>query len=298
METDLRLATALDGTIRLLNADRASMRTVPGAVLYTGSVNGTGSDTGRVPFAGLDGFDSFSATAAEDTDITETSLTDASADIAVVRHGIRRDLGDLAALTGPDGNIDVMRLGMSMLGEYEMGWMESLADAIDGFSAISGAGSQDFSVDDFYVSIFTLELADVMGPYYSMLHPRQTADLQGSIRSETGPSEHRTDFQQMLNAQGQGLVGMLAGVVIFKSSKVNTSGGNRLGGMWGAGALGWKNGTPRNVPGAIFIRPNAEVTVELQRDASKALTEIVGHAYYGINVLQDVKGTTVRSSAT
>lgn len=81
METDLRLAATLDQEVRALLTDQHAMRTVPGCIVYLGSVNGTGSDTKRVRFAGLDGYDAM--TAAGESDVANTSLTDASADVAV-----------------------------------------------------------------------------------------------------------------------------------------------------------------------------------------------------------------------
>ena len=110
METDLRLAAVLDQEIALLLADRSSIRN-SGAVRSYGLINGRGSDTMNIRIAGLDGSDKFSVTAAEDTDVSETALTDASVSLAVARYSLRRDLGDLAELTGfPGSDISVDRL--------------------------------------------------------------------------------------------------------------------------------------------------------------------------------------------
>ena len=84
LETDLRLAVALDQGMSNILASTFGIRT-SGAVVNYGSVNGTGSDTKRVRLVGLGGTDQFATTAAEDTDIAETALTDASA--GAILHG-------------------------------------------------------------------------------------------------------------------------------------------------------------------------------------------------------------------
>ena len=53
LETDLRLAAALDQGLLVSLTDMATIRNVPGAIDFHGSVNGTGSDTGRLRFVGL-----------------------------------------------------------------------------------------------------------------------------------------------------------------------------------------------------------------------------------------------------
>jgi len=121
---DLRLATILDAMIRVILHDSGSIRQVAGAVDFEGSVNGSGSDTSRLPFAGLDGYDTFTATGAEDTELTETPLHTTHVDIAVARVGMLRGLTDLANLTGPDGNIDPQRLANSMVDEFDRYYMQ------------------------------------------------------------------------------------------------------------------------------------------------------------------------------
>ena len=56
--------------------------------------------------------------------------------------------------------------------------------------------------------------------------------------------------------------------------------------MWGAGAIGYAEGSP-NIAYGDVVRPAASpLVVEFQRDSSAATTEIVGHYYLGVAVLE------------
>ena len=290
METDLRLANVLSQEIALLLADRTSIRTT-GACQYFGSVNGAGSDTVAVRLAGLDGYDAMSATVAEDTDVGATSLTDSSASIAVARYSLRRDLGDLAAVTGFGPNdITVERLAASAVGEYDKAFMGALATAIAGFGTDVGSTTVDASVDDVFAGIAELELDNNKGPFYALWHPRQLADIQSSIRAEAGALQFMAPTQDMLNAKGAGYAGSFLGVDIYTSSEVTSAGGNVHGAMWAQGAMGWADANPMISYGQTIQAANSPVIVEIQRDASRAVTEVVNHGYLGVSIVQDGMG--------
>ena len=288
LETDLRLAAALDRGIHALLTDM-------------GLVNGTGSDTKRVRLAGLDGYDAMSTTAAENTDVSNTSLTDSSADIAVARGALRYDESDLADLTGFDGSdITPNRLASSMVGAFEKWFNGLVATAIAGFGTDVGSSGVDMTVDDFFDAIYTLEIADVPGPYFAMLHARQLADLQNSIRGESGVLSWLPASADMLRIKGQGFAGEYMGVGIYRNSQVTSSGGNRHGGMWGLGALGHCLGVPQPPAisaGRFMAFGQAPVLVEFDRDGSAATTEVIGHGYAGVSIIEDDRGVGIVTDA-
>jgi len=64
--------------------------------------------------------------------------------------------------------------------------------------------------------------------------------------------------------------------------------------MWGPGALGYANGAPA-------IRGNetmsmGEVVVEMERDATKAVTQVIGHAYLGLSIIENDRGVRIESN--
>ena len=285
----LREAALLDAALRLALADRYTIRN-SGAVIDRGSVNGSGSDTSRMVRVGLDGSDSMSFTATEDEDILSTDVTTDHADITVARAGIRRDPTDFFILTGKDGlKLDYRRLAQSMVGEFDALWMATLATAIATATQDVGQSGVDMSMDDQYDAIFAMELGSVPGPFFEMLHARQYADWQGDMRGETGPLQWIPATIEQLKLKDPGYKGEFMGAQVHVSSKVTASGGNRNGALWGLEALSWKHGTMEAPPGATLVRPDSMVAVEFQRDASKALTEIVGHAYFGMSVEEQAR---------
>ena len=292
LESDLRLGEALDQALLVSLTDMAWIGAPElGAIRDLGFVNGTGSDTARVRFAGLNGADHFAAPAAEDTDESETALVDASADIAVARAALVRNIGDLALGTGFADDISAERLAADMVASYRGYYNGLVATAIATASTDVGTSTVDMSVDDFYDAIFQLELSSVPGPYYCMLHPRQFADFQESLRAEGGATQFSPATQEMLKIAGQGFAGSFAGVNVFLSSDVSSAGGNRHGAMWGQGALAHKRMIPNPPVGAgtaVAVRMD-ELLVEITRDASKGVTEVAGNAYVGVGLIEQAR---------
>lgn len=296
LETDLRLAAVLDQEIALKLADRSSIRN-SGAVRSYGLINGRGSDTLTIRIAGLDGYDKFAVTADEDTDVSETALTDASVALAVARYSLRRDLGDLAELTGlPGSDISVDRLASSMVGEAEQLFMALVGDAILAFGTDKGAKTTALSVDNWFDAISTLQSAGNTGSTYALINPFQLGQLQSSIRAEAGAIQFVPATQEMLAVKGAGYAGMFAGVDIFTSNQLDDTGGGYDGGMWAEGCLGYAEAAPMISQGATMRPAASPVVVEFQRDASKALTEVVGHYYVGCSIIQDGMGVGLLST--
>jgi len=297
LSTDLRLAQMIEAEIRMILADVASIRNTS-AITYLGDVAGTGSDTLQLRLAGLNGTNEMAATA-EGADASTTAMTDASVTISAARYALRRDISDLAVLSGLGNDIDPFKLAESMVASFDAAFMSSVATAVASFSSSAGSSGVDASVDDFMDSVATLEIASVPGPYWAILHPRQLADLQESLRSESGALSYSPASAELLKIAGPGLAGEFLGVQIFQSSKITSSGGNRKGAMFGEGALGYVVGTPKPLVGAGGeVRPaGSPVVVEFARDASAALSEIVGHAYFGCAIVEDARGVLISTDA-
>jgi len=292
---NLRLATALDAALRVILHDEMSLRTT-GAILNLGSINGTGAADATIRYAGLDGLNPFAA-AGEVAVVAETPFVTASAQIAVGRCALRRDISDLAVITGlQSGDVDPMRLAQSMVGGYEQ-WFNILAcNAINTLTTTVGAAGVDMTVDDFYDAMFALEIASVPGPYTALLSPDQLANFQDSLRAEGGAAQYMPATADMLQAKGQGYQGSFLSIDIYRSDKVVIDGaGDAHGGMWGLGAMGYKTGSVVNPLGGFVTSPGAEIVVEFERVANAATTQIVGHGYVGLSVLEDARGVQIIS---
>ena len=60
--------------------------------------------------------------------------------------------------------------------------------------------------------------------------------------------------------------------------------------MWAAGALGYADANPIIGFGDTVRPAGSPVVVEIQRDASRAVTEVINHAYFGCSLVQDGMG--------
>ena len=299
LDTDgIRMDLMLENEIRALLHDGASIRK-SGALLFAGDVSGIGSDTIALRYSSLDGYTEMAAVG-DGTEISNSDLVNATANIAVARQGLRYDLTDLASLSGLGRDIDVFRLAESMRGAFEARFMTLLCATFAGVTAQAGTTGVSLSVDDYMDSIYQLELNNNPGDLACILSPRQVADLQSSIRNETGNAIAFNPAQsEILKMVGQGFIGSFMGVDIHKSSKCATSGSDVIGAMWSRGAFGYALGTPQPLAVGGVIRPaGTPVMVELQRDASLSLTEVVGTAYVGCALVEDARACEILSKNT
>jgi hypothetical protein len=301
LQTDLRLAQMISQEVRLLINDTSNLRNSP-YMDYVGSINGLGSDTIRVRQAayGRDLFSEFSD-ATEKDQVTETALTDASVDVAVKRLAMAFAITDMASMTGLGGanEVDPFRLAQAIATSYDASFASMTASTFSSFSnAIAGGTS--LAVDDFMNAYQQLQTASsnrgVDGPFVAVLHPKQFNELQDSINALTGGA---LVFQpalgaDVMGAKGKGFKGSFLGVDIYTSSYITDDSTNFKAAMWGPGAIGYADGSPAIMTSETMSM--GPVTIEMDRDARKAVTRVVGHAYLGLSILENDRGVRIESN--
>ena len=292
---DLRLAAALHQEIALLLADRASLWRHP-SIVYYGDMQGSGSDVLEIPLAGLGGYNAMAAVA-ENASTSNTALTDASPNITIARQALQRQISDLAVLTDSVG-LNVEALAQDMVGAASMRFMEMVAAQAGSFTSTVGSTTVDLTVANFLDATFTLTQHSVPGPYIACLYPTQVTDLLSSLRSESGPiAQWEAANQELMKIKGPGFQGSFVGVDIFASSKIPTAnaGADSDGGMWGYGAIGYAEGTPRALKGAggFEVPAGSPFLVEFERDSAAALTKVVGNYYVGVSIIEDSRGVAI-----
>jgi len=296
---DLRLAQMISQEIKLLLTDSTNLRNTP-YMDFVGSINGMGSDTIRVRKAFLDGEDGWSefSSGTEADAVSDKALTDGHVDVVVKRQALAYSITDMASMTGMGGgDIDPFRIAESIARSYEARFANLTGALLGGFTPQVGSAAA-MSVSVFLDAIQTLEAADsgkgAPGPYVCVLAPAQFAELQDSIRSETtGILQFVAPSYEAISAKGSHYKGAFMGVEIYTSSYVPDNGSNYAAAMWGPGAIGFATGTPAGLPGAAETMEMGEVVIEMDRDATKALTRIVGHAYLGLAIIDDDRGVEI-----
>ena len=297
---DLILTSTLSKEIELLLADRASFRNNM-ALVDMGDVAGSNSTTRKQRYAGLDGYTEMAAVA-EGAAVANTALADNSQTVAVGRQALQYEETDLAEMILEDGSVDPERLAASMVGSADMRFTSMICGVIDDFSQTAGLSGADFTFAYFQSGIYLLERAPCpTGILWSILAPIQVTDLQTDVTSLGGVVQYMAATQEMITAKGQGLIGKLLGVEIFKSQKVATSGSDRKGGIWHRGAVLFAEGTPKGKRiAANQVLKTGRIMVEFERNASSALTKVVGNYYVGtaLSTPNDLLGVTFVSAAT
>ncbi len=290
---DLRLTEAMAGSYRLILADRFSLLGDP-AITYVGNCASRGSTVLKVPLAGLQGYDRM-AGVAENASTSPTSVTDASALITVGRQAIERSISDINDMVDGVG-VNVDALIADGVGAYAMRWMEMVCGLLDNFSSTAGSTGVAMSADTWFTMKFTLQQNNVPGPYLSILYGTSKTSLENSIRAEGGPWQYRSDVQDIFTARGAGIVAELDGIRIAQSSLVPTmnAGADSGNAMFGQGAIGWGNGTPRAIRGGneVLYPAGQQMYTELERDGSGALTKVIHNAFLGTGEIEDLRGVT------
>lgn len=298
---DLRLAKMISQEIKLLLQDSTNLKNSP-FMDFVGSINGKGSDTIRVRKAGLDGYNQFSAFtgATEDSAVSDTVLTDGHADVVVKRQALAYAISDLASMTGMGGgDIDPFRIADSIAKSYDSTFAQLTGVTFSAFTTIKGSAGGSNTVAHLVDAIQALEAAasgkGAPGPYVCVLHPKQWADIQDNILSlSTGVLQFVPASYEAISAKGSNYKGSFLGVEIYTSSWVANDGVSHFGAMWSPGAIGFATGMPAGLPGSSEMMEMGEVLVEMDRDATKALTRIVGHAYLGMSIIDDNRGVVIK----
>jgi hypothetical protein len=100
-----------------------------------------------------------------------------------------------------------------------------------------------------------------------------------------------------LQVKPAGYAGTFAGVEIFTSTQLEVGGGGYDQGMWAEGCIGYAEASPVIAHGMTQRPGGSPLAVEFSRDSSRALTEIIGHYYIGMSIIQDGMGVGILSTS-
>ena len=290
---DLKTTEVMSSIFLLLLAEREDILGHP-ALVYAGAAEG--SNVVRVPQIGLGGYDLLSA-GTEGTALSNTALTDASADITVAWYGKSYEQSDLAQMVAANGLLDPAAFAMDAAVSIAQTLLNLVAGLGDTFSTVVGSTGVDATHQNFIDAITALEINKAPGPYLSLLHPRQWGDLRTDAQSLGGAGQYRADAQGSIAAATGQFGGQLYGVDVFKTSTVPTmnAGADRGGCMFGRGAIAWADAIiPAGDANMINMGRGA---LERVRSGKAGLTAYVSHAYLGVVECIDAAGVTIQTDA-
>jgi N4-gp56 family major capsid protein len=212
----------------------------------------------------------------EGEDLTGSDLkTELAATITMAERAAMTLLTDDAVETMPNYNLaaEIGRiLGEQMAERFDQDAMATFANfkAANDIDASAGAG---LTADVLFQAAAKLRMEKARGTMVGVFHPAATYQLKAQL-ANSGAAELGALSNVGNSALTSGLVGQIAGITIFESTLVGTSGG-----VFALDALG----------GAM----KRDVRLETERDASKRATEVVGSAVWGFSAVKPENGVSI-----
>jgi|10_taG_2_1085330.scaffolds.fasta_scaffold14202_3 hypothetical protein len=260
-----------------------------------------GAEIVRVPHVGLGGIDLMSQVHATDETTASTLVahTESNTDISLSRYAKHYDASDLAKLLDASGVVRDEMFAMDALATCNTTLASLLTLLVDNFATTAGTSGVDMSASDFLDAIGSLQVNNAEGPYLSILAPIQVSDLRKDLALNSGGSlQWDQGSAAMVNAQHRsGYQGSFAGVDIVMNDFVDTTGGNRRGGMFARGAIGYAIARPVADPDFPQIVLGDECLFEKDRSGTTAVTSYITNLNVGVSELIDLNGVSIITDA-
>lgn len=291
---DLRTAEALSAEFLMLLADRGSLMNHP-ALVYAGDAAGSGSAVVKVGHIGMGGYDLL-ASVADGAAATVSAIVDGATTVTVGRYAKFYEPTDLARLTGGNGLLDPEMFAADAMASYAATLVSLIAAEVDSFATVKGTSTADLTVATFLAGVTALEVAKVESPFLALLAPQQIGDLRADLASSTaGAVQWAESTQAQLIQMSGNYKGKFLGVDIMSSAHVTDDGTDKLGGIFGRGAVVWADGTIPATGDSNAINVGGKVLFEQDRSPKSGLTAYISSAYMGVSEGIDLAGVTLRS---
>lgn len=299
---DLTTVEALSSRFLLLAADRNALPAHP-AILkgYMRDMAGAGSQVLKVPHVGIYGYDKLQ-TGAEGVDTGNTALSDGSSTLSVVQKDKVYEYSDLVRMLDSTGIIRPDVFAVDAVASASVTMRDMLANLVDNFSSTVGATGVNATLANWIDAITTLTIAAAEGDYLGVLHPVQAGDImKDAALASGGAVQFNPGVQALLEKMmSLGYKGRLLGVDMFTTLSVPTAnaGADRAGGMFGAGAIIWADGTiPVDTSDSNQMVLADKVLFERIRNGRGGTTGYLSRKYIGMSEGLDAFGCSIITDA-
>ena len=218
----------------------------------------------------------------EATDLSNTAVNPTSATITASEVGVMTTLTDLGANSASRNvGADIGKLfGEAIAKKVDT----DLVNLLDDFASASdqGGAGTELTADLLFKAQAILRTANVPAPYYGVFHPKALFNLKKTL-TQAGYAGTATAISDIGNeALRNGYIGRIAGIDVFENANITIDAyDDSFGGVFHPASLG--------------LAMKEEFKVESQRDASLRATELVASIVYGVGVIKDTFGVTVRT---
>jgi len=289
---DLRLAAILASTIWVTIADYSDISSTS---MLVGDISQAGSLVIDQPQMSLN---NAMAATGEGSSTANTALNTGSPSFTAARQTLVRELMDQMAMTGQMPSIT--GLAASMVQAYQLRMTDLIAALFPSFTDIVNDTGVTFTVDTFFDALTQLENNRASGEFNAVIQSTQFNGLRNDLRGEVGTIGLQVPSQEILKAKGPGYKANWLGVDIWSIDSCTASGSDYSGAMYTKGAIGHVIGSaPPPIAGlgnvVIAGMMGSPVYVEIERDARKGTSSVVGNAYVGTGINEDALGVELFS---
>ena len=218
----------------------------------------------------------------EATDLSNTAVNPTSATITASEIGVMTTLTDLGANSASRNvGADIGKLfGEAIAKKVDT----DLVNLLDDFASASdqGGAGTELTADLLFKAQAILRTANVPAPYYGVFHPKALFNLKKTL-TQAGYAGTATAISDIGNeALRNGYIGRIAGIDVFENANITIDAyDDSFGGVFHPASLG--------------LAMKEEFKVESQRDASLRATELVASIVYGVGVIKDTYGVSVKT---
>ena len=275
-----RISAVLSALVQEKLHDPTDLRSVMTLVPWGAS----GSDTMDVT---IDAAPGAFASAAEAVATTNSPYVTSKFSLQAVKKTRVYSLTDLFGVTG--GPIDLEHVVKNLTDGVGLTMTDLLTTLFPSISNSVGTSTAVLGIDDIYSAQYQLNLSAAMGPYTSVLSPKQMNEFRTGLRAEIGAIQYVPASAEMLATKGPGFQGSWNGIDMYQSDSVESVTTTKVGAMFNSAAFAYTMAPARSalVPQESVLVDAGELLVEIQRDAQAGITRAVANIFAGVAEAQD-----------
>mgnify|MGYP003627658053 FL=1 len=280
LSTGGRISAVLSALVQEKLHDPTDLRSVMTLVPWGAS----GSDTMDVT---IDAAPGAFASAAEAVATTNSPYVTSKFSLQAVKKTRVYSLTDLFGVTG--GPIDLEHVVKNLTDGVGLTMTDLLTTLFPSISNSVGTSTAVLGIDDIYSAQYQLNLSAAMGPYTSVLSPKQMNEFRTGLRAEIGAIQYVPASAEMLATKGPGFQGSWNGIDMYQSDSVESVTTTKVGAMFNSAAFAYTMAPARSalVPQESVLVDAGELLVEIQRDAQAGITRAVANIFAGVAEAQD-----------